>query len=294
MKINQIYGSPVSDISLPAFLHSSFIIVHKDHAGMIIGKNGYRIKQICDLSNTWIHIQEPNEWSFGHPWFAIKGRSENFVAHAHHILYQESMIAEAKLPRWVYGSLIDEDYNNIDEYFACADTCKEIYQIRKEHDELLRIDDALNAFEIQSYFDELDEQANKENELYEELLRKTPFHEFITFEELDNLEMNVGLQHIDKTCKLSLPFDDDMMESIETPVPDPYSDFLEDSYIYEMTPIPEKSTICNSTHLSYDVPKNKDNSCMFIDITKSRLYQKRINRKSHKTSPHPFKIISHI
>jgi hypothetical protein len=88
-------GAPIASTEF-----SSYFIVHQDHAGFVIGAGGSTVKDIAAKTNTWIHIQPVNEFSFGHPWFLIKGRSEDGVATAHRYIMTISNEAEIRNPRW--------------------------------------------------------------------------------------------------------------------------------------------------------------------------------------------------
>lgn len=105
--------------------YSSYFIVHRDHAGFLIGANGATIKNIAHTTNTWIHIQPPNEWSFGHPWFIIKGRSVDVVSAAYHYIAAVANEAEFRNPRWYSETLAEElsseDIANIDEFYNAID-----------------------------------------------------------------------------------------------------------------------------------------------------------------------------
>jgi hypothetical protein len=102
-------GAPIATTEF-----SSYIIVHQDHAGFVIGAI---VKDIAAKTNTWIRIQPVNEWSLGHPWFLIKGRNEQAVATAHHYILTISNEAEICNPR-LSEHLTDEDLDNIDEFYA--------------------------------------------------------------------------------------------------------------------------------------------------------------------------------
>jgi hypothetical protein len=107
-------GAPVA--STAEF--SSYAIVHRDHAGFVIGAGGATVKDIAAKTNTWIHIQPVNEFSFGHPWFLIKGRSEDGVAKAHHYIMTISNEAEIRNPRWS----VTQQMDNIPDSHHCGDT----------------------------------------------------------------------------------------------------------------------------------------------------------------------------
>jgi hypothetical protein len=119
---------------------SSYFIVHKDHTGFVIGSGGATVKDIAAKTNTWIRIQPVNEWSFGHPWFLIKGRSEDVVAKAHHYIMTISNEAEQRHPRWSIEpkenqfELTDEDQYRINEYYRYSDIKKILEEIEDCHE----------------------------------------------------------------------------------------------------------------------------------------------------------------
>ena len=98
---------------------SSFVVVHEDHAGFVIGYNGATVKHIGSKTNTWIHVQPPNEFSMGHPWFVIKGGTQDDVAAAYHQMRGVLQEAEMKMPRWSVGiTMTSEDYDRCEAYLS--------------------------------------------------------------------------------------------------------------------------------------------------------------------------------
>jgi hypothetical protein len=111
-------GAPIATTEF-----SSYIIVHQDHAGFVIGAI---VKDIAAKTNTWIRIQPVNEWSFGNPWFLIKGRNEQAVATAHHYISTISEEAERRNPKWstplqLQMELEEDDIANIDEFYSTTE-----------------------------------------------------------------------------------------------------------------------------------------------------------------------------
>ena len=79
--------------------YQSFVIVHHDHTGFVIGSRGATVKQIGRSSRTWVHVMPGNEFSSGHPWFIIKGKNLESVSTAHHYITTIAMEAQNRLPR---------------------------------------------------------------------------------------------------------------------------------------------------------------------------------------------------
>ena len=91
-------GIPIMTRQLPEY--STFLIVHPDHVGIVIGSGGKQVMGIAKHTETWIRIQEPNEWSNGFPWFIIKGREQSKVEWAFQCLFDVVRRADMMYPRW--------------------------------------------------------------------------------------------------------------------------------------------------------------------------------------------------
>ena len=148
----QSNGAPVVETEF-----SSYYIVHQDHAGFVIGAGGKTIQDIAEKTNTWIRIQPVNEWSFGHPWFLIKGRSKDVVAMAYHYISTISEEANRRNPKWSVEHLTDKDLDNIDEFYeTLEDGVLEEHLLWKEYiieneiemDRVSTFNAALTDFEI--------------------------------------------------------------------------------------------------------------------------------------------------
>ena len=77
----------------------SWIGVHPDHVGFVIGSKGATVKKIANDTKCWIRIQEPNQFS-NFPWFLVKGDLEANVCEAYHRLQTIANEAEKRLPRF--------------------------------------------------------------------------------------------------------------------------------------------------------------------------------------------------
>jgi polyribonucleotide nucleotidyltransferase len=129
------FGIPMTVQQQPEF--STGVLVHPDHVGYIIGAGGHRVMGIARQTETWIRIQEPNEWSQGMPWFVIKGREEARVFWAFQLVCQVAQEAEHVIPRWSYFEALkeqasldmeEEDAENYEEYLEePAHQMNEIY-----------------------------------------------------------------------------------------------------------------------------------------------------------------------
>ena len=76
----------------------SWLGVHPDHVGFVIGSKGATVKKIANDTKCWIRIQEPNQFS-NFPWFLVKGDLESNVCEAYHRLQTIANEAEKRLPR---------------------------------------------------------------------------------------------------------------------------------------------------------------------------------------------------
>jgi len=124
---------------------SSFVVVHEDHAGFVIGHNGATVKHIGSKTNTWIHVQPPNEFSMGHPWFVIKGGTQDDVAAAYHQMRMVLQDAEMKMPRWSVGlTMTSEDYDHYEAYLS--EPIQKAERLLNQMDECYEFDAALTDF----------------------------------------------------------------------------------------------------------------------------------------------------
>jgi hypothetical protein len=148
---------------------SSYAIVHRDHTGFVIGAGGATVKDIAAKTNTWIRIQPANEWSFSHPWFLIKGRSEDVVAKAHIYIMTISNEAESRNPRWS-EHLTYEDLDNIGEFYDTLRYTFEELELWNEYiiatenemDRVSTFNAALTDFEIKIYDREIKREQESE------------------------------------------------------------------------------------------------------------------------------------
>ena len=76
----------------------SWIGVHPDHVGFVIGNKGATVKKIANDTKCWIRIQEPNQFS-NFPWFLVKGDLEANVCEAYHRIFTIANEAERRRPR---------------------------------------------------------------------------------------------------------------------------------------------------------------------------------------------------
>ena len=89
------HGAPFAVI--PQF--QSWLGVHPDHVGFVIGAKGATVKKIASDCKCYIKIQDPNTFSGGFPWFIIKGSTEANVCEAFHRLRTIANEAERRMPR---------------------------------------------------------------------------------------------------------------------------------------------------------------------------------------------------
>jgi hypothetical protein len=89
------HGAPFTTVTQ----HQSWIIIHPDHVGFVIGAKGATVKKIASDCRCYVKIQDPNQFSCGFPWFVIKGSTEANVCEAYHRIRTIANEAERRLPR---------------------------------------------------------------------------------------------------------------------------------------------------------------------------------------------------
>lgn len=97
---NRGYDVPSRDEYEPTFVKCSFLVVHPDHVGIIVGKRGSNVTRISREHRAFIYIQEACPQSGGMPWFQIKGLYERNIENAYFAVVQEAQRAEQTLPRF--------------------------------------------------------------------------------------------------------------------------------------------------------------------------------------------------
>ena len=96
---NQIFVGNHGAPFVPVTQFQSWICVHPDHVGFVIGSQGATVKKIATDCKCYVKIQEPNQFSHGFPWFIIKGSTDVDVCEAYHRLRTIANEAERRLPR---------------------------------------------------------------------------------------------------------------------------------------------------------------------------------------------------
>ena len=97
---NRGYGVPSQEEYEPAMVKCSYLVVHPDHVGIIVGKRGANVTRISREHGAFVYIQKPCAQSGGMPWFQIKGLYERNIENAYFALVQEAQRAEQTLPRF--------------------------------------------------------------------------------------------------------------------------------------------------------------------------------------------------
>jgi predicted RNA-binding protein YlqC (UPF0109 family) len=97
---NRGYGVPSQEEYEPTFVKCSYLVVHPDHVGIIVGKRGANVTRISREHGAFVYIQKPCDQSGGMPWFQIKGLYERNIENAYFALVQEAQRAEQTLPRF--------------------------------------------------------------------------------------------------------------------------------------------------------------------------------------------------
>lgn len=97
---NRGYGVPSQEEYEPSMVKCSYLVVHPDHVGIIVGKRGANVTRISREHGAFVYIQKPCAQSGGMPWFQIKGLYERNIEAAYFALVQEAQRAEQTLPRF--------------------------------------------------------------------------------------------------------------------------------------------------------------------------------------------------
>ena len=97
---NRGYGVPSEDEYEPSMVKCSFLVVHPDHVGIIVGKRGSNVTRISREHGAFVYIQEACPMTGGMPWFQIKGLYERNIEEAYFALTQEAQRAEQTIPRF--------------------------------------------------------------------------------------------------------------------------------------------------------------------------------------------------
>ena len=89
------HGAPLTTVTQ----YQSWLCVHPDHVGFVIGAKGATVKKIASDCRCYVRIQDPNAFSKGFPWFIIKGDVQSGVCEAYHRLRTIANEADRRLPR---------------------------------------------------------------------------------------------------------------------------------------------------------------------------------------------------
>jgi len=98
--MNSGYGVPLEEEYIDTEVKYSYLIVHPDHVGMMVGKGGFNIKRLSRENGAFIYAQKGNKESGGCPWFEIKGLWENNIECAYFALLAEAQRVESIIPRF--------------------------------------------------------------------------------------------------------------------------------------------------------------------------------------------------
>ena len=82
---------------MPEF--QTWLAIHPDHIGFVIGSKGQTVKKIAYDCNCYIRIQDPNPFSGGMPWFMIRGSNDLDICEAYHRLCTIANEANRRLCR---------------------------------------------------------------------------------------------------------------------------------------------------------------------------------------------------
>ena len=90
-------GNGIPFCVMPEF--QTWLAVHPDHVGFVIGSNGQTIKKIASDCSCYIRIQDPNSFSSGMPWFMIRGSTDLDICEAYHRICIIANEANKRMPR---------------------------------------------------------------------------------------------------------------------------------------------------------------------------------------------------
>ena len=90
-------GNGIPFCVMPEF--QTWLAVHPDHVGFVIGTNGQTIKKIASDCSCYIRIQDPNSFSSGMPGFMIRGSNDLDICEAYHRLCTIANEANKRMPR---------------------------------------------------------------------------------------------------------------------------------------------------------------------------------------------------
>jgi|TARA_B110001469_G_scaffold126830_2_gene145590 transcription antitermination factor NusA-like protein len=99
-KNSSVYDVPNDADYEIAEVKCSYLLVHKDHVGIIVGKGGSNVTRISRENGAFIYAQKACEESSGLPWFQIKGLYEKNIEDAYFALVNEAQRAESVMPRF--------------------------------------------------------------------------------------------------------------------------------------------------------------------------------------------------
>ena len=95
--MNKFDGMLVAEINT----YATFIKIHPDHFGFVIGRQGNTVKTIGRDTNTFVDgRQKPNNFSGGWPWIMIKGDNIENISQAFNRVRGIANEAEKRTPRF--------------------------------------------------------------------------------------------------------------------------------------------------------------------------------------------------
>jgi len=90
-------GMPILEVKT----FKSFVVIHPDHFGFVIGRQGNTVKQIGKNTHTFVDgRQKPNSLSKGWPWIMVTGDNLGNVKQAYNDIIKIASEAERRMPRF--------------------------------------------------------------------------------------------------------------------------------------------------------------------------------------------------
>ena len=95
--LNRGYNVLNEDMMMPTEVKRSYFVIHPEHVGIVLGKNGYNVKRISMECGAFIYLHQGNNGV--NPWFEIKGLYERNIERAYFMILEEAVRAETINPR---------------------------------------------------------------------------------------------------------------------------------------------------------------------------------------------------
>lgn len=91
------YGVNDEDMMKPCEVKRSYFVIHPEHVGIVLGKNGENAKRISRECGAFVYLHQGMDAQG--PWFEIKGLYERNIERAYFMILEEAARAETLIPR---------------------------------------------------------------------------------------------------------------------------------------------------------------------------------------------------